>query len=283
MTSVGNPLPNRPVNQATNIVFLKLGGSLITDKTRVEQARPRTIRRLAREIKAALADRSNLRLVLGHGSGSFGHVAARKHGTRDGIKDAAGWIGYTEVAAAAARLNQIVTDIFIEEQVPVISLPPSASARCEDGRLIYLDTFGLKAALSHNLVPLVQGDVALDSVRGATIVSTEDVFIYLAKELQPTRVLLAGEVNGVYENASLTGRVIDVITPRTVEQYSAALGGSHGTDVTGGMVGKVRQMLALVAQQPAVEVRIFSGARPHQVRRLLVDESTPIGTAIRHE
>ena len=54
---------------------------------------------------------------------------------------------------------------FIEEQVPVISLPPSASARCEDGRLIYLDTFGLKAALSHNLVPLVQGDVAFDVSR----------------------------------------------------------------------------------------------------------------------
>ncbi|HEY4720551.1 MAG TPA: hypothetical protein VII92_01790, partial [Anaerolineae bacterium] len=52
-------------NQQSAIVFLKLGGSLITDKTRVEQARPRTIRRLAREIKAALADRSDLRLVLG--------------------------------------------------------------------------------------------------------------------------------------------------------------------------------------------------------------------------
>ena len=283
MTSVENQLPNRPVNQLPDLVFLKLGGSLITDKTRVEQARPRTIRRLAREIKAARADRSDLRLVLGHGSGSFGHVAARRHGTRDGIKDAAGWIGYAEVAAAAARLNQIITDIFIEEQVPVISLPPSASARCEDGRLIYLDTFGLKAALRHNLVPLVQGDVALDGVRGATIVSTEDVFVYLANELQPRRVLLAGEVSGVYENAAMTGRVIDIITPRNVGQYSSAFGGSHGTDVTGGMIGKVRQMLELVMQQPVIEVRIFSGAKPHQVQRLLVDESASIGTVIKYE
>ena len=165
----------------------------------------------------------------------------------------------------------------------MISLPPSASARCEEGRLIYLDTFGLKAALSHNLVPLVQGDVTLDSVRGATIVSTEDVFVYLANELQPRRVLLAGEVSGVYESASMTGQVIEVITPGNVEQYSAALGGSHGTDVTGGMIGKVRQMLELVTQQPAIEVRIFSGAKPQQVRRLLVDESASIGTAIKYE
>ena len=115
-------------NPQSEIVFLKLGGSLITDKTRVEHARVRVIRRLAREIKGALQTRPDLRLVLGHGSGSFGHVAAKKYETRNGVKDAAGWIGFTKVAAAAARLNQIVTDIFMDEDVPVISLPPSASA-----------------------------------------------------------------------------------------------------------------------------------------------------------
>src|SRR5512135_2712731 len=149
-------------NPQSEIVFLKLGGSLITDKTRVEHAQVRVIHRLAREIKAALETRPDLRLVLGHGSGSFGHVAAKKYDTRNGVKDAAGWIGFTKVAAAAARLNQIVTDIFIDEDVPVISLPPSASARCENGRLIYLDTFGIRSALKNNLVPLVQGDVAQD-------------------------------------------------------------------------------------------------------------------------
>jgi isopentenyl phosphate kinase len=264
-------------------VFLKLGGSLITDKTRVEHARPRVIRRLAREIKSALEARPDLRLVLGHGSGSFGHVAAKKYGTRDGVKDQSGWIGLTEVAAAAARLNQIVTDIFIAEGVPVISLPPSASARCEDGRLTYLDTSGLHSALSHRLVPLVQGDVAWDSVRGATIVSTEDVFIYLAAEIEPTKILLAGEVAGVYNSAVMTGEVIKMITPASINEYAAALGGSHGTDVTGGMIGKVRQMIDLVRQHPAIEVRIFSGTRPGNVRRVLIDPATPIGTLISHD
>ena len=270
-------------NQQSAIVFLKLGGSLITDKTRVEHARPRVIRRLAREIKSALEARPDLRLVLGHGSGSFGHVAAKKYGTRDGVKDQSGWIGLTEVAAAAARLNQIVTDIFIAEGVPVISLPPSASARCEDGRLIHLDTSGLHSALRHGLVPLVQGDAAWDSVRGATIVSTEDVFIYLAAEIEPTKILLAGEVAGVYNSAVMTGEVIKMITPASINEYAAALGGSHGTDVTGGMIGKVRQMIDLVRQHPAIEVRIFSGTRPGHVRRVLIDPATPIGTLISHD
>jgi isopentenyl phosphate kinase len=72
--------------QRRTTIFLKLGGSLITDKTRVEHARKPIIRRLAREIKAAREARPDLQIVLGHGSGSFGHVAAKKHGTRDGAR-----------------------------------------------------------------------------------------------------------------------------------------------------------------------------------------------------
>jgi isopentenyl phosphate kinase len=269
--------------QQPTTIFLKLGGSLITDKTKVEHARPAVIRRLAREIKAAREARPDLRIVLGHGSGSFGHVAAKKHGTREGVADRSGWQGYAEVAAAAARLNQIVTDLFIAEGVPVVSLPPSASARCDDGRLSYLDTFVLRATLEHGLVPLVQGDVALDTVRGATIVSTEDVFIYLVREFQPTRILLAGDVLGVFKNAAMRGDIIPVITPEQVAQYATALGGSHGIDVTGGMIGKVNQMLGVVQRYPAIEVRIFSGAVRGNVQHLLIDPDAPIGTAIRND
>ncbi|HSD83363.1 MAG TPA: isopentenyl phosphate kinase [Anaerolineae bacterium] len=274
---------NQPAtsNQLPTTIFLKLGGSLITDKTQVEHARKPVIHRLAREIKAACEVRPELQLVLGHGSGSFGHVAAKKHGTRAGVKDRSGWLGYATVAAAAARLNQIVTDIFVAEGVPVVSLPPSTSARCDDGRLSYLDTFVLRALVEHNLVPLVQGDVALDTVRGATIVSTEDVFLYLVREFQPTHILLAGEVAGVYEHPAKRDMIIPVITPGNVEQYTSALGGSHGTDVTGGMSAKVNQMLGLVQRYPSLEARIFSGAVRGHVQQLLIDPATEIGTAIR--
>jgi isopentenyl phosphate kinase len=268
-------------HQQPTTIFLKLGGSLITDKTKVEHAHRATIRRLAREIKSAREARPDLQIVLGHGSGSFGHVAAKKHGTREGVKDRSGWRGYAEVAAAAARLNQIVVDVFVGEGVPVVSLPPSASARCDDGRLSYLDTFVLQETLEHGLVPLVYGDVALDTVRGATIVSTEDVFVYLVREFQPSHILLAGEVVGVYEDAAMTGAIIHAITPSNVTQFTAALGGSHGTDVTGGMIGKVQQMLEVVRHHPALEARIFSGAARGNVQRLLIEPSAEIGTAIR--
>jgi isopentenyl phosphate kinase len=262
-------------------VFLKLGGSIITDKTQAEHARADVIRRLAREVRAALDARPDTRLVLGHGSGSFGHVAAKRHGTRDGVRDAAGWLGYAEVAASAARLNQIVTDLFLEERVPVVSLPPSASARCQDGVLVYLDTHTLATHLRNRLVPLVHGDVALDTVRGATIVSTEDVFAYLANALEVDRVLLAGEVTGVYPSPDMTGQVIPLITPGTLERYASALGGSHGTDVTGGMAAKVRQMIDWVQAHPHASARIFSATEAGTLQRALIDPDAPIGTLIR--
>lgn len=262
-------------------VFLKLGGSIITDKTRIEHARLDVIRRLAREVRAVLDARTNLRLVLGHGSGSFGHVAANRHGTRDGVHNAADWIGFAEVAASAARLNQIVTDLFIEACVPAISLPPSASARCTDGKITYLDTIALHTHLRNGLLPLVYGDVALDSVRGATIISTEDVFVYLARELEPDRVLLAGEAAGVYPGADMCGEPIALITPATLERFSTALGGSHGVDVTGGMAAKVRQMINWVRAHPRSSARIFSATEAGTLERVLVDPQASIGTEIR--
>ncbi|NIV31979.1 MAG: uridylate kinase, partial [Anaerolineae bacterium] len=78
----------------SELVFVKLGGSVITDKTRAETARPDLIARLAGEVASALAKQADLKLVLGHGSGSFGHMVARRFGTREGVHDADAWRGF---------------------------------------------------------------------------------------------------------------------------------------------------------------------------------------------
>jgi isopentenyl phosphate kinase len=218
-----------------------------------------------------------MQLLIGHGSGSFGHWAAKPYGTRQGVETAAQWRGYAEVAAAAARLNRIVADVFQEAGVPVLSVPPSASARCHDGVMAYMDTRPLCAALAHGLVPLVHGDVALDDVRGGTIMSTEDVFLYLAEELHPTRVLLLGQVAGVLDSG---GVVIPHITPLDLPELRGALAGSAGVDVTGGMADKVARMVRLVQQHPEIDVRIFSGSEPGLLTRVLLDADARAGTRI---
>jgi isopentenyl phosphate kinase len=135
------------------------------------------------------------------------------------------------------------------------------------------------AALDAGLVPLVYGDVAFDAVRGGTIVSTEEVLSYLAAALpiRPSWLLLAGETAGVLDGEQ---SVIATITPHNLAEAAEALGGSHGADVTGGMASKVRGMLHLAEELPGLQIRIFSGCEPGNVRRVLLDPETAVGTRL---
>ena len=266
-----------PLISHSGVVFLKLGGSLITDKTRPYAARREVIARLAGEVRQALEAAPDLGLLVGHGSGSFGHWAARPYGTRQGVQTPTQWRGYAEVAAAAARLDRIITDDFLKAGIPVLSVQPSASARCQGGVLEHLDTYPIHAALTRGLVPLVYGDVALDSVRGGTIISTEDIFLFLAGELHPARILLLGEVPGVLGPG---GTVVPHITPADLPALHEVLSGSGGVDVTGGMADKVARMVELVQHHPEICVHILSGTEPGLLARALLDDELHVGTRI---
>lgn len=261
----------------SDLIFLKLGGSLLTDKTVTEALRGDTLQRLAAEIAAARAADPRLRLILGHGSGSFGHVAAARHGTRGGVGDARQWAGFAEVADAAARLDRHVIAALLAAGVPAIGLPPSASTSVSDGRISDLAVAPVEAALAAGLVPVVFGDVAFDVARGGTIVSTEEVMDYLAGRLRPAWFLLAGETEGVLDG---DGRVIPLITADRLPIFLPALGGSRGTDVTGGMAAKVMAMVDLVAAIPGLNIRIFSGLMPNLLTELLLNPSLAAGTRV---
>ena len=250
-------------------ILLKLGGSLITDKRTPESARLAVIEQLAAELAAVRQQQPNLRLVIGHGSGSFGHLYGRRYGTRAGVTSAEGWLGYALTGDAAARLNRIVTGALLAAAIPAWSIQPGALIRCVDGRI--------------DRGPVVFGDVALDDGRGGTIASTEEIFAWLLPQLGPRRVVLAGEVDGIYSADPLVDPAatrISAITPTTLAAVQGGLGGSHGVDVTGGMVAKVAESMAMVNAVPGLEVIICSGLVPGNLSRALSATGTGVGTRI---
>jgi isopentenyl phosphate kinase len=259
------------------MIFLKLGGSLITDKMGVEAVRYDILQRLAQEIAQARKNKPSLQLLLGHGSGSFGHVAAAKYGTRTGVKTAEQWHGFAEVSSAASRLSKIVTDALLAAGVPALSLQPSASAVCENGRITQLATAPLQQALAQGLVPIIHGDVAFDTQLGGTIISTEEVMMVLALALRPSWLLLAGITDGVYDTQQ---QVIPTINGANFATVQTALGGSHGTDVTGGMKSKVKSMLDLVTDHSNLSIRIFSGLQADLLTTLLLQPDFQTGTRL---
>lgn len=267
-------------------IFLKLGGSLITDKRQVEAIRGDVLQRLATEIAAARCVQPGLRLVIGHGSGSFGHVHARRYGTRDGVYSAEEWLGYALTGDAAARLNRLVTGALLAVGAPAWSIQPGAIVHCRDGQIVQGLTEPIRRALDNGLIPIIFGDVVLDEVRGGTIASTEELFEWLAPDLAPKRIVLAGEVDGIYTadpQIDPTAQRIATITPQTLAEIQAGLGDSHGIDVTGGMRAKVAQSLRMAGQRTGVEVLICSGLVAGHVQQALLGASHRVGTRIYHE
>ena len=250
---------DKPAATSNPLIFLKLGGSLITDKTKARSPRLAVMERLAAEIKAVLDESPEMRLVLGHGSGSFCHVAARKHGTRLGVHTSTDWQGFVDVWYQARCLNQMMMVALHSTGLPALSFPVSGSVIAEGGKVVIWDLTALNAALAAGLVPVVYGDVVFDQTLGGTILSTEDIFSHLADVMNPGRILLAGIEAGVWGDYPELRTIIPEITPGNWEFESVELGRSAGDDVTGGMASKVAAMVALVNRVPGLETVIFSG------------------------
>ncbi len=273
------------------LVFIKLGGSLITDKTKPYTPLLDVMDGLAHQIAATLQSQPDLRLVIGHGAGSFGHVAASEYKTRDGYPQASPlihrerdltednyWKGFAEVWYQASTLNRYVMESLHKADLKTIALPPSSTVIASDGQVSLWDTTPIRMALAAGIVPVIFGDVVFDEVRGGTILSTENLFAYLVKALHPDRILLAGLEDAVWEDFPARTKKIDRITSQSFEDIKHGVGKSTAADVTGGMEAKVMEMLELAQENSGLRIQIFSGTQPGNLVRALMGEL--LGTEI---
>ncbi|HOI12926.1 MAG TPA: isopentenyl phosphate kinase [Methanoculleus sp.] len=218
----------------TETVVLKLGGSVITDKSgecAIDHAR-------LHEVAEILAAHRETALVLVHGAGSCGHPEARRYRINDGLT-AENVSGVYETHAAVSSLNAAVVDALRDAGVEAIGIHPLDLALAEDGRLVSFETRHIAEMTEHGIVPVLHGDVVMDCLRGSCIVSGDQLVARLATALASRRVGLATDVRGVLQNSRVIPR-IDRSTIRSLD-----VGGSGNTDVTGGMQGKIAELLAL--------------------------------------
>ena len=261
------------------LTFVKLGGSLITDKNQVSTARQTVIARLAQELKQALSSDPDLQIILGHGSGSFGHPPAKKYQTRKGVHTEEEWRGFLEVRRQADALHRIVMDEFGQAGLEVVSFPPSAVAITRQHNEIQWELTSLKNALEHALIPVVFGDVVFDEKIGGTILSTEEILAYLCSHLPIERVLIAGIEEGVWKSADQPTDIYPELTPEIFKTYFTEIRNSNATDVTGGMRSKVEILLSILENHPSMQISIFSGVKPNSLLNALRGGKT--GTILR--
>ncbi len=221
--------------------ILKLGGSVLTEKTDTPTPKPAAIRRCAREIASSISQDSpggaGGPLIIIHGAGSFGHPQAKGHSTPAGFTN----FGIIEIHRAVASLNDLVIEALVKNGVPAVPLHPFGCLVAENGRIAEMKTDQIGMMLARGIVPVLHGDVVMDIKTGASIVSGDQLATYLAVRFKAARVGLGTAVDGVLAD----GAVIPLITRANFESVRPHIQGSAGTDVTGGMLGKVLELLAI--------------------------------------
>lgn len=228
-------------DELPELVVLKLGGSVITDKTEPETLDRQALASCAEALAGVQSD-----LVLVHGAGSYGHPQAERfdmtevRGTRD--PDA-----LLAVHAAMKRLNDQVIQALRTHDVPSAPVHPFSLGHRDRGGTLHLPTGGIETMVAEGFVPVLHGDGVVHRGTGVTVLSGDEVVVDLAQQLDADRVGLCSTVEGVYD---ANGEVIERIDD--AEAVAETLRGSDATDVTGGMASKVRTLLEL-----SIPARVF--------------------------
>jgi isopentenyl phosphate kinase len=236
-------------------VVLKLGGSVITEKDEPETVDTDALAHAADAVAQHDGD-----IVVVHGGGSFGHHHAADYGvsTTDGTHDVE---GVQSIHGAMTRLNQAVVTALTERGVPAVPIHPlSAADRDEEGSLT-LPTQQVQTLLAEQFVPVVHGDLVAHAGEGTTVLSGDELVVELAPAVGADRVGVCSTVPGVLDAEDA---VIERI--ESFDDVRSVLGGSDATDVSGGMAGKVKALLALSSQAhifgPDALASFLAGAEP---------------------
>jgi len=260
------------------LILIKLGGSLITDKTKPLTAKVEIIKRLGKEIKEARKKFSG-KIIIGHGSGSFGHTVAAKYKTQDGIFNKKGVNGLALVADVAIQINRIVIQNFLKVGLPVFSLAPASFLTAEDKNLKKSFIKPFYHLLKSGLIPVIYGDVILDQTKGCCIFSAEKTLNILTKNLKKEfnilKIIHCGNTDGVYD---VNGKTIPVITRKSFQKFQKAIGKSNTIDVTGGMIHKVKESLEI--SPLGIHSFIINGGKPGNLKKAILGEEVK-GTLIK--
>lgn len=262
------------------MIILKIGGSILTNKDSAEsEIDSVSLKRIAKEIKASL-DISGKQLIVVHGAGSFGHPPAKQYKIGEAFDESEypqKRIGFCKTQNAVKKLNMLICEAFIEEELPVVAIPASSfmtatNKRITEGNLEFFNKY-----LDKGFIPVIYGDVVLDSELEICVISGDQLIQYLAVNLNPDMVVLGTDVDGVYnKNPKTHDDAIFFDRFSSLEDLDT-LEGTTNVDVTGGMIGKIKELLYLA--DLGIESKIINAEVEDNIFKVLENEDVK-GTVI---
>lgn len=266
------------MNEA-KITIMKIGGSVITDKNTELAPQTQTIDRLADETQKA----SVKGLIIVHGGGSFGHPAAQRNAIKEGLKNANQIMGFAETHHFMTVLNGLVIDSLIMHNIPAVSITPSSCVVTEDGRIKSFEDTPLKMLLRIGFLPVLYGDAVPDAKLGFTVLSGDQLVSALATKLNAQRIIVGVDVDGLFDadpKIEKTAKKLSHLSLDELKQLQGNVGKSTACDVTGGMFGKIAELLP--ALEKGISVTIVNATKSGCIYKALKGESIE-GTLIEKE
>jgi isopentenyl phosphate kinase len=254
------------------IILIKLGGSIITNKEVSMMVREQVLQRLIGEIARARKKTKSI-FILGHGSGSFAHAPALRYKTKAGFNNPESQMGMAITQDSAAKLNRVVVEECLSQELPAASFAFSSTLVTNQGKKQSWNGEVIRQYLEKGLLPVTYGDVIVDSSQGCTIWSTETIFSFLAQWLQQEtdykikKVIHVNEVAGVLDEK---GQIIPEISTKTAADVKKMMTKTKGFDVTGGMWHKIEESFKLAQRQ--IETQIISGLKKDNLYRVLTNQ-----------
>ncbi len=261
---------------ASDLIVLKLGGSVVTDKKRNFCASKAIIANAMQEIKSSQVES----MVVVHGGGSFGHPLAKKYHLSYGYVNDSQLIGFAETRQAMMKLNKIILDSAMNRRLRCVSVQPSAFIRTRNKRIEEIDLDIMKNILDLRMMPLLFGDVVLDQELKFCILSGDQLTARLSTELEAKRMILATNVDGVFDSdpknpeAKLMRKMTMQDVRNLIERNAES---DQSVDVTGEMIGKMKEILPVV--EKGIPVTILNGRVRGRISMTLTGKRV-IGTTI---
>ena len=260
------------LNKNNNIVILKLGGSLLTDKNKPFSIREDIVKGSVRQIVDAKE-----KLILVHGGGSFGHPLAKKYSIMNGIDSTIPnqVLGLTETHQSMNEFNSYLIKLFLENKYPVLSIQASSIFIKDSQEISASHMEVIETALDLNILPILYGDIILDKQGSFSIISGDQIILELCKNLDKytiSKVIFTMETDGIYINDNESGDDCILATECYYDQLEnlnlANL--SQKIDVTGGIKGKINFIQKICNHD--IPVQLINGLKEDYIFKSLKNE-----------